>query len=71
LHPSSMEVHWLSLARCCKVGSTEAPTQECARRRAFKSIKNNPNYTEKELEKALDEVFDTCYRDPAPFAMPP
>eukprot|EP00123_Amoebidium_parasiticum_P009836 comp19739_c1_seq1/m.23543 comp19739_c1_seq1/g.23543 ORF comp19739_c1_seq1/g.23543 comp19739_c1_seq1/m.23543 type:complete len:194 (-) comp19739_c1_seq1:121-702(-) len=45
--------------------------RECVRRRALKSVQANPHFSKEVAEKALEEVFDRCYADSAPYAMHP
>ncbi|KAK3285345.1 hypothetical protein CYMTET_7047 [Cymbomonas tetramitiformis] len=44
----------------------KAQHQACVKRRAELSLKINP-YCKDIAKKAVEEVFDTCYRDTAPF----
>ncbi|ETN42346.1 uncharacterized protein HMPREF1541_01500 [Cyphellophora europaea CBS 101466] len=42
--------------------------QDCVRRRAIHSVKNRPNCAdEKQAEKVVDEVWQSCFRDTRPF----
>ncbi|XP_051248797.1 mitochondrial inner membrane protease ATP23 homolog isoform X1 [Dicentrarchus labrax] len=45
--------------------------QECVRGRALRSILAVRNVSRKEAEKIVDEVFDTCFNDHAPFGRIP
>lgn len=45
--------------------------QECVRGRALRSILAVRNISRKEAEKIVDEVFDTCFNDHAPFGRIP
>ncbi|XP_060885979.1 mitochondrial inner membrane protease ATP23 homolog [Labrus mixtus] len=45
--------------------------QECVRGRALRSILAVRNISRKEAEKIVDDVFDTCFNDHAPFGRIP
>ncbi|XP_062850760.1 mitochondrial inner membrane protease ATP23 homolog [Trichomycterus rosablanca] len=45
--------------------------QKCVRSRAMRSILAVRNVTPEEAEKVVNEVFDTCYNDHAPFGRIP
>uniref|UniRef100_A0A0F8ALI9 Mitochondrial inner membrane protease ATP23 n=1 Tax=Larimichthys crocea TaxID=215358 RepID=A0A0F8ALI9_LARCR len=45
--------------------------QECVRDRALRSILALRNISRQEAEKIVDEVFDTCFNDHAPFGRIP
>eukprot|EP00127_Corallochytrium_limacisporum_P007169 Clim_evm42s243 gene=Clim_evmTU42s243 len=41
--------------------------KECVKRRAYLSVKLNPSCTEQQAKIAVDNAFDTCFKDLAPF----
>lgn len=45
--------------------------QECVRGRALRSILAVRKVSREEAEKVVDEVFDTCFNDHAPFGRIP
>lgn len=45
--------------------------QACVRGRALRSILAVRNISREEAEKIVDEVFDTCFNDHAPFGRIP
>ncbi|KAI0524455.1 hypothetical protein KFK09_003825 [Dendrobium nobile] len=45
--------------------------QECVRRRALKSVKNNPYCSEAAAKDAIAAVWDICYEDTSPFERAP
>lgn len=47
------------------------PPQECVRGRALRSILAVRKVSREEAEKVVDEVFDTCFNDHAPFGRIP
>ncbi|PKU77021.1 mitochondrial inner membrane protease ATP23-like [Dendrobium catenatum] len=45
--------------------------QECVKRRALKSVKNNPYCSEAAAMDAIETVWDICYNDTSPFERAP
>ncbi|KAF5201226.1 Mitochondrial inner membrane protease atp23 [Thalictrum thalictroides] len=45
--------------------------QECVRRRALMSVRNNPNCSKAAAKDAMDAVWDICYNDTKPFDRAP
>ncbi|ONK77665.1 uncharacterized protein A4U43_C02F9180 [Asparagus officinalis] len=45
--------------------------QECVKRRALKSVKNNPHCSEAAAKDAIESVWDICYNDTRPFDRAP
>ncbi|PIA42911.1 hypothetical protein AQUCO_02000391v1 [Aquilegia coerulea] len=45
--------------------------QECVRRRALMSVRNNPNCSKTAAKEAMDAVWDVCYNDTKPFDRAP
>ncbi|XP_028555991.1 mitochondrial inner membrane protease ATP23-like isoform X4 [Dendrobium catenatum] len=45
--------------------------QECVKRRALKSVKNNPYCSEAAAKDAIAAVWDICYEDTSPFERAP
>ncbi|XP_008808164.1 mitochondrial inner membrane protease atp23 [Phoenix dactylifera] len=45
--------------------------QECVRRRALKSVQNNPYCSDAAARDAIEAVWDTCYNDTFPFDRAP
>ncbi|KAG0487605.1 hypothetical protein HPP92_009700 [Vanilla planifolia] len=41
--------------------------QECVKRRALKSVKNNPYCSEAAAKNAIEAIWDICYNDTNPF----
>ncbi|KAK9480581.1 Atp23p [Lipomyces japonicus] len=75
-HQACSEIRASSLSGECRIlnefmkgyGGFTRHHQACVRRRAVTSVMGNPNCkTRQDAERAVDQVFDSCFNDTRPF----
>ena len=77
--PKSAQIRAANLSGDCHFGNEVArgnlgfykQHQRCVKRRAALSVATNANCRGSRATQAVDKVFDTCFRDTAPFAWIP
>lgn len=65
-----LKIQFIILSRVANMFCLEY-LKECVKRRALKSVRNNPYCSETAAKDAIESVWDICYNDTYPFERAP